>query len=63
MERSYSYQGPIPSSLDLLPLGERYGDKDLMKARHKPIAKFAAIKARVDCGKKENKASDFTDVN
>jgi len=63
MEKSYTYKGPIPSSLDLLPLGERFGDKELMKARHKPTLKFSKIKSKVDCGKKVFKASDFSDAN
>jgi hypothetical protein len=63
MEKTHTFVGKLPSSLDLLPLGERFGDKEMMKAKFKPNAKFNAIKARVDCGKKEFKASDFTDVN
>lgn len=45
-------RGEIPSSLDLLPLGERFGDKHMMKVRMRPNLKFEHVKCRVDHGKK-----------
>ena len=50
-----SYRKEIPSSLDLLPLGERYGDKNKARMRAPPNSKFSHIKSMVDCGKKEKK--------
>lgn len=51
---SYSKK-EIPSSLDLLPLGERYGDKKKALMRCQPNSKFSHIKSSIDHGKKEKK--------
>ena len=48
-----SYKKEIPSSLDLLPLGERYGDKNKARQRARPNAKFAHIKSSIDQGRKQ----------
>ena len=45
----------IPSSLDLLPLGERYGDKNKARMQVRPNAKFQHIRSSIDHGKKEKK--------
>ena len=45
----------IPSSLDLLPLGERFGDKNKARMRARPNVKFSHIKSSIDHGKKEKK--------
>ncbi len=45
----------IPSSLDLLPLGERFGDKNKARQRARPSAKFSHVKSQIDHGKKEKK--------
>jgi len=45
----------IPSSLDLLPLGERCGDKNKVRMRARPNAKFSHIKSSIDHGMKEKK--------
>lgn len=42
----------IPSSLDLLPLGERFGDKNLLKVRMRPNTAFANVASKVNHGKK-----------
>lgn len=47
--------GEIPSSLDLLPLGDRFGNKELMKTRMRPNEKYAHVTALVDHGRKEKK--------
>lgn len=46
----------IPSSLDLLPLGERFGDKNKARQRARPNDKFKHIKSSIDTGKKSLKA-------
>ena len=51
---SYSRK-EIPSSLDMLPLGERFGDKNKARNRALPNAKFAHIKSAIDHGKKEKR--------
>lgn len=51
---SYSKK-EIPSSLDLLPLGVRYGDSKKAMARCQPNSKFSHIKSSIDHGKKEKK--------
>ena len=50
-----SFKKEIPSSLDLLPLGERFGDKNKARMRARPNAKFSHIKSSIDHGKKEKK--------
>ena len=50
-----SYRKEIPSSLDLLPLGERFGDKNKARMRARPNVKFSHIKSSIDHGKKEKK--------
>jgi len=50
-----SYRKEIPSSLDLLPLGERYGDKNMARMRSRPNAKFSHIRSSIDHGKKDKK--------
>ena len=52
---SYSKQKEIPSSLDLLPLGERFGDKNFARQRARPNTKFAHVKSSIDHGQKEKK--------
>lgn len=52
-----SYRKEIPSSLDMLPLGERFGDKNKARMRARPSTKFAHITSSIDHGKKEKKAS------
>lgn len=49
-------RGEIPSSLDLLPLGERFGDKTILKCKMRPNQHFAHVKAVVDHGKRAPKA-------
>jgi len=41
--------------LDLLPLGERFGDKNKARMRARPNAKFIHVKSSIDHGKKEKK--------
>ena len=60
-----SIKKEIPSSLDLLPLGERFGDKNFARQRARPSTKFAHIKSSIDHGQKEkrpgvNDAKDST---
>ena len=50
-----SYRKEIPSSLDMLPLGERFGDKNKARMRARPNAKFSHIRSSIDHGKKEKK--------
>ena len=50
----------IPSSLDLLPLGERFGDKNFARQRARPNKKFSHIKSSIDHGKKEKKIGVIT---
>ena len=50
----------IPSSLDLLPLGHRFGDSRMM-ARARPNSKFEHVKAKTDHGKKPPKTVMETD--
>ena len=50
-----SYRKEIPSSLDLLPLGERFGDKNKARMRARPNVKFSHIKSSIDHGKKDKK--------
>lgn len=52
-----SYRKEIPSSLDLLPLGERFGDKNKARMRARPNAKFSHIRSSIDHGKKDKKSS------
>lgn len=40
-----SYHKEIPSSLDLLPLGERFGDKNKARQAARPNAKFSHVKS------------------
>lgn len=60
-----SYRKEIPSSLDLLPLGERYGDKNMARMRARPNAKFSHIRSAIDHGMKEKKpaAMDMSEQN
>ena len=45
----------------MLPLGARFGNREAANARPKSSNKFNHVKPRVQCGKKEMKASDLTD--
>ena len=45
----------IPSSLDLLPLGERFGDKNLARKRARPNPRFQHVKSSIDTGKRPKK--------
>ena len=54
---------PLPSSLDLLPIGQRVGDKDLLKCKMKPNERFSHIQAVVDHGKRPPKAVTTNDEN
>lgn len=54
-----SYRKEIPSSLDLLPLGERFGDKNKARMRARPNAKFSHVKSSIDHGKKEKKVGEL----
>jgi len=56
-----SYHKEIPSSLDLLPLGERFGDKNKARQAARPNAKFSHVKSLVDHGRKEKKFVDTKD--
>jgi len=47
--------GEIPSSLDLLPLGQRFGNADLLATKMRPNEKYSHVTALVDCGKKPAK--------
>ena len=60
-----SYHKEIPSSLDMLPLGERFGDKNKARMRARPNGKFSHIRSSIDHGKKEKKVGvmDSTDQN
>jgi len=56
-----SRRKPIPSSLDLLPLGERFGDKNILKCKMRPNERFEHVQAIVDHGKRPPKAVTTTD--
>ena len=43
----------IPSSLDLRPLGIRFGNLEKMQSMSRPNSKFEHIASKVDHGKKE----------
>jgi len=47
---SYSRPKEIPSSLDLLPLGERFGDRKKARVRALPNVKFSHIRSSIDHG-------------
>ena len=44
----------IPSSLDLLPLGYRFGDKAKAQVRVRPNSKYSHIKSSIDTNNKPN---------
>ena len=62
---SYRNHKEIPSSLDLLPLGERFGDKNKARSRAPPNAKFSHNKSSIDHGqiKKRLSQMEVKDVN
>ena len=41
------------TSLDTLPIGTLYGDKELMKKRFRPNPKFSHVQTKLDIGKKK----------
>lgn len=45
----------IPSSLDLLPLGQRFGNKEMLSTKMRPNEKYSHVTALVDHGKKPPK--------
>lgn len=45
----------IPSSLDLRPLGLRFGNKSMMSGKMKSNGRYDHVKSVVDHGKKESK--------
>jgi len=52
-----SYRKEIPSSLDMLPLGERFGDKNKARQRARPSAKFSHIRSSIDHGQIKKRLS------
>ena len=44
----------IPSSLDLLPLAYRFGDKSKASVRVRPSSRYSHIKATIDTNNKQN---------
>ena len=56
---SYKHKGEIPSSLDLLPLGERFGDKNKARQRARPSTKFSHIKSSIDHGQIKKRLSQL----
>ena len=57
---SKTYVKEIPSSLDLRPLGQRFGDK-LMMQKTRPKSKYTNVKSKTDTGIKPPKTVMETD--
>lgn len=55
----YDIRKEIPSSLDLLPLGERFGDKNKARQRARPNVKFSHIKSSIDHGQMKKRISQL----
>ena len=52
----------IPSSLDLRPLGIRFGNPEKLASMSRPSSKFQNVGAKIDHGKKERKTIADEDV-
>ena len=53
-KRNKQHVKEIPSSLDLRPLGQRYGDKFTMQ-KSRPNSKYSTVKSKTDTGIKAPK--------